>query len=248
MRQFYRFMGGLTFVFLIAAFALEKHGSAGAKAALALAGLVWLATTAVVGVAHAAARVLPAARRSESALSARSSGDLIEGLCHESGWVLTGREVDRYQVRSGDHRSNVYIELRHSDSYRNIVLQSWFPIRFSLEKPPSGLFARVLLRSSSLTWSSWSLNIGPNCDAALVVGASLPVAGMNAALFCNVCEEMAGEIRGFRQELYEKFAYDLGDGRMPMMAPGPARGGLPVRRGTNVPGIWQETERRQVEW
>ena len=91
------------------------------------------------------------------------------------------------------------------------------------------------------------MNIGPNCDAALVVRASVPAAVMDAGLFRDVCEEIAGEIRGFRQELHEKFAYDLGDCRMPAMAAGEARSGLPSRRGTNQPGIWHETEWRQVE-
>ena len=153
MRRFYRFMGGLTVVFVIAIWALESRGSDRDKAVLAAVGLVWLATTVVVGMAHFVFRLSARAGGSASRLRPRQSGDLIARLCDETGWVLTGREADRYQVRSGDHRANVYIELRYSERYRNAVFQSWFPVRFSLEKPPAGLFARVLLRSSSLTWS-----------------------------------------------------------------------------------------------
>jgi hypothetical protein len=59
---------------------------------------------------------------------------------------------------------------------------------------------------------------------------------MNAGLLRDVCEEIAGEIRGFRQELHEKFAWDL-DGSEVM--PREARGGVPARRGENLPAAWQ---------
>jgi hypothetical protein len=167
----------------------------------------------------------------------RGGGNLIERLCRQTGWVLTGREADRYQVRSGDHRPPIYIELRYSERAPNIVLQSFFPIRFSMEKPPSGLFARVLMRGTALSWASWGLSIGPNCDAALVVSAGLPRAGLSAALFRDVCEEIAGEIRGFRQELHDKFAWDLG-GAAPEAMPWEKRSGVPARRHENLPGVW----------
>ena len=120
----------------------------------------------------------------------RQGGDLIDRLCRDAGWVVTGREVDRYEVRSADHRKNVYIELRYDERHPNIVFQSWFGIRFSMERPPSGLFARVLLRGTSLCWASWRLHLGQSCEACLAVSASLPRSAMNAGLFRDVCEEM----------------------------------------------------------
>ena len=69
--------------------------------------------------------------------------DTIERLCLDSGWVFISREVDYYRVRSGGHQSNVYVDIRSSERFSNMLFQCWFPIRFSLEKPPSGLFGRV---------------------------------------------------------------------------------------------------------
>lgn len=162
-------------------------------------------------------------------------GNVIESLCRTIGWVVTRREADIYQVRSGDHRANVYIEIRYNERSPNVVFQSFFPIRFSLDEPPAGLFGRVLLRTASLTWASWALNIGESCDAQLCVNAGLPTTALDARLFGKVCEEIAAEIRGMRQELHDKFAYDLG-GVMPEAIPREMRVELPVRRGDNLPG------------
>ena len=113
----------------------------------------------------------------------RGTADLIEQCCRETDWVFVSREVDLYRVRSGDHRSNVYVDIRHSERFSSVVFQSWFPIRFSLEKPPAGLFARVLLRSLELRWASWQLSIGQSAEACLCVCARLPVEAVNGRLF-----------------------------------------------------------------
>lgn len=228
--------------------ALAEQDGGDAKpfaAAFALLVAVWLVTAGsmtlawLAGLRRAAFRQPAPARRPASGEPPRrrGNGDLIERLCRKSGWVVTRREGDHYQIRSGDHRPAVCIEVRYSQNCRNIVMQSWFPVRFSLEKPPAGLFARVLLRSSSLVWGSWTMNLGPNCDAALVVAVTLHTSGLTAELFRDVCEEIAGEIRAFTQELHDKFAYDLG-GVMPEATPWEVRGGVPARRGDSVPGVW----------
>jgi hypothetical protein len=248
MRRFYRFMGGLTFVFLIAAGALEAHGSDRAKAVLAAAGLAWLATTGVVGAGHAAVTMWRRAGGSALLVRPGSSQDLIERLCDETGWVLAGREADLYRVRSGDHRAPVYIDIRYSEQYCNAVFQSWFPVKFSLEQPPAGLFGRVLLRSIYLRWASWEMSAGRSCEACLVLSACLPVAGMHADLFRPVCEEIATEIRRLRRELHDKFAYDLGEDPTPMTAAGEPRGGLPGRQADTLPAVAQDSEWRQIEW
>jgi hypothetical protein len=136
--------------------------------------------------------------------------DTIERLCLDSGWVFISREVDYYRVRSGGHQSNVYVDIRSSERFSNMLFQCWFPIRFSLEKPPSGLFGRVLLRSHDLHWSAWRLCIGGSCEACLYLCTVLPAGSVNAALFRDVCEEMAGETRAFLHELRDKFNYGPG--------------------------------------
>jgi hypothetical protein len=167
----------------------------------------------------------------------RGTADVIEQRCREAGWVFVSREVDLYRVRSGDYKSPVYIDIRSSERFSSAVFMSWFPIRFSLEKPPAGLFARVLLRSLSLTWGSWQMSIGQSSEACLCVRARLPAAALTAELFRDVCEEIAGEIRAFHQELHDKFAYNMGT----VMTDGPTpggRGGLAVRQDDNLPGVW----------
>jgi hypothetical protein len=251
LRRNYRFLSWLICVLTLAVIAgvgsrsLPKEGHAVLQWCLIGLYMEWLAMSMVLVIWTAVlwARGDRAPRPARQPAwpepsSSRQGGDAIEHLCRDAGWVVTGREVDRYEVRSADHRKNVYIELRYNERYPNIVFQSWFGIRFSMEKPPAGLFARVLLRSTSLCWASWSLHLGQSCEACLTVRASLPKSAMNAGLFRDVCEEIADEIRGFRQELHEKFAYDLG-GAAPEAMPRDVRGGVPARRGEHLPGVWQ---------
>lgn len=161
----------------------------------------------------------------------------IEQLCRASGWVFINQEVDQYRVRSGGPQSNVYIDIRSSERFSNLVFQSWFPIRFSLEKPPAGLFGRVLLRSLDLTWAAWNMSIGQSTEACLCVVARFPAAAMNAGLFRDVCDEIAGEIRAFHQELRDKFSYGMGD---VVVDPSQSyRSGVPVRRGEDLPQTYR---------
>jgi hypothetical protein len=254
MRRFYRVSGALTCVFLIAALQLNTRGSESAKNALAVMIVVWLGATVVVGMVHTAFKITARVRRASwpQLVPARRSGDLVSRLCRETGFSLTGREADHYQVRLMDHRSPVFIEVRYSDRSPNAMFQAWFPVRFSLEKPPAGLFARVLLRNTSMTWSAWGMSIGQSCEACLYVSASIPQQAMDARVFNGVCQEIAQEIRGFREELQSKFSYDLGgvvlesmsrDGRsgvpLPAAMPQVVRGQFPVKRGDGVPDVWQ---------
>jgi hypothetical protein len=149
------------------------------------------------------------ARRS-ARLKPRQGGDLIERLCRETGWGLIGEESGRYQVRSRGTRSPVAIEVCYGERQVNVLFQSWLPIRFSLEKPPAGLCARVLLRNHPLNWGAWQLSIGGSCEACLCVVASVPRTALDAWLFHEVCTEIADELRGFHQELHDRFLYDLG--------------------------------------
>lgn len=166
--------------------------------------------------------------------------DLIERLCRESGWVLASREADFYRVRPGDHRAIQYVEIRYGERFAQVLFQSFFPIRFSLQPPNPGLSERLLMRNRNLHWSSWTATIGGSCEQVLYVGASLPAAGLNAWLFGQVCSEMVNEIAAFQQELHDKFRYGLGGAVLetPCLPPQPGRGGVPQRRADNPPGVW----------
>jgi hypothetical protein len=236
MRLFYRVSGGLTFVFLVAALQLNTRGSDSAKNALAVMVIVWLGGTVVAGMVHAACKGTARIRRAAwpQLVSARGGGDLVSRLCRDTGFVLTGREADRYQVRSGDHSPPVYIELRYSERRPNVIFQAWFPVRFSLEKPPTGLFGRVLLRNTSMTWAAWGMSIGQSCEACLYVTAASPRRAMDSRVFNAICQEMTGEIRAFHEELHSKFAYDLGD-VVPEAMPRNVRGGVPMVMPSSLP-------------
>ena len=239
MRRFYRISGSLTFVFLIAMVQVNARGSENAKNALAVIIVVWLGTTIVAGMVHAAFKGTARLKRAAwpRVVPAQPGGDLVSRLCRETGFVLTGREADHYQVRSGDHYPPVYIELRYSERRPNVMFQAWFPVRFSLEKPPAGLFARVLLRNTSMTWAAWGMSIGQSCEACLYVSAASPQRAIDSRVFNAICQEITGEVREFRQELHEKFAYDLGD-VVPEIMSRDVRGGVPMRRRNNLPGVF----------
>lgn len=202
--------------------------------------MAWLLVAIVVFLRRVAGRLAHAvgpvglASRSESAWP-QPAGNMIEGWCRQTGWVLADRVGDHYRVRSGDSRSPVTIEVRYTERQVNVVFQSFFAVRFSLEKPPAGLFARVLLRSTSLKWASWGMSIGESCEACLYVSASIPSSSADARVFNAICQEIANEIRAFHQELHDKFAYDL-SGVTPEVTPWDRRGGLPMRWGDNLPG------------
>lgn len=134
----------------------------------------------------------------------------IERLCREIGWLFVGQEGDHYRVRTADRQSSVYLDVKYSEHTVNTLIASWFPIRFSLERPPAGLFARLLLRSIELRWSSWQMSIGGSSEACLCVSATLPTGSLKASLFHIVCKEVADEIRAFHLELHNKFAYAIG--------------------------------------
>jgi hypothetical protein len=184
--------------------------------------LAWLA----IGRSSAAR---PATLVKPSGLARQPTRSLIERLCQETGWGLLGQEAGRYQVRSRDTDSPVAIEVCYGERQVNVLFQSWLPIRFSLERPPAGLFARVMLRGHTLNWSGWQMSIGGSCEACLYLSASVPRTALDAGLFQEVCTEIADELRDFHLELHDKFAYDLGGVAAEAM-PREVVGGVPARR------------------
>lgn len=166
--------------------------------------------------------------------------DPIPVLCRRSGWMVVQRQADRYWVRSCTDSAGATLRLSNGSGRHYICFHGDFPVRFSLERPPSGLFARLLMRNLDLLVSGWCLNIHASCEAQLYLMAQLPVAGMTPELFGTVCQEIAGELDGFHQELREKFKYGLG-GIAPPAAPAAAADDIrfieTTRPGSSLPSI-----------
>jgi hypothetical protein len=237
-------------LFLATAFLLVKsdqlHGDALDASILLLLGAMQLMAYAIYKLAYKGPdswrrnrepkTVSPVVTRPTWSLPSASprADNLIQQLCRKTGWGLLGQEAGRYQVRSRGTHSPVSIEVCYSERQVNVLFQAWFPIRFSLEKRPSGLFARVLLRNHPLHWSSWQMSIGGSCEACLYLIASVPRTALDAGLFQEVCTEIANELRDFHQELHDKFLYDLG-GVMPESMPRDVQVELPVRRNWYLP-------------
>lgn len=264
MRRFNSACGFLMALLLVATMAFGRQGGVAPQligAGFVVVAMVWLVVQVVVvllhvmmtlarGIAGDIAGGTGSARRQARQVlyepQRRHAGlpqyDLIERLCRESGWVLASREADFYQVRPGDHRAIQYVEIRYGERFAQVLFQSFFPIRFSLQQPPTGLSERLLMRNRNLHWSSWTAVIGGSCEQVLYVGASIPAAGLNAWLFGQVCGEMVNEIHAFHQELHEKYRYGLGGvAAKTQYLPPPGRPGLPQRRGDHPPGIWYES-------
>jgi hypothetical protein len=257
MRQFNSACGFLMFLLLMATLFFGRQGGVAPHligAGFVAVALVWLVIHAVAIVLQMAmtlarsitgdAAAVPArGRRIRQSVHVRHAQlppyDLIERLCVESGWLLTGRQADLYQVRPCDPRAIHYVDIRYKEPYPNVVFQCWFPIRFPLQQP-SGLSERLLMRNKNLHWSSWTMTIGQSCEACLYVGASIPPSSLNAWLFGNVCQELVNEVRAFHQELHDRFRYSLGGDAVeaPYLPPQPGRSGVPQRRGDNLPGVW----------
>jgi hypothetical protein len=209
------------FVFLLV-LSDRLHGDAFGLAFMIVLGAAQVLAYAIYKLVYKGPSGRRRDRLTTSASLQRSSswrGDgVIERLCRETGWGFIGQEAGRHQVQSRGTRSPVAIDVCYGERQVNVLFQSWFPIRFSLEKPPAGLFARVLLRSHALNWSAWQMSIGGSCEACLYLSASVPRTALDACLFQAVCTEIAEELRQFHVELHDKFAYDLG-GVVPTVLP-----------------------------
>lgn len=162
-------------------------------------------------------------------MAIRRKQELIPELCRASGWPLVAQECGRYTVASNDTRGRRYIVVKSREPVSNVVFTATFPIRFSLEKTPQGLFARLLLRSVSLRYCAWVMDIMDSCEGQPYLAASVPAAALDARLFGDICREMVAELHSFHQELRDKFQGDMA--RCPMGQGGPAR----PARGYTVP-------------
>ena len=165
----------------------------------------------------------------------RRQEDLIPTLSHKTGFVVTDRQGGRFDVRNADNRRRVCVEIRAVHDSENVTFQCWLGCRFSLETPPAGLFARVLMRSYDLIYAHWLMIIAESCEGSLCVSASIPRVALDADRFAFVMNEVIDERNAFDQELRDKFRYDVNFDRRPSS---PSQGGanLPMpRNGSNLP-------------
>ena len=135
--------------------------------------------------------------------------ELIPQLCREGGnrWVVISKEPGSYRLRNNDGRRPVYITVSQRAGTTTVLFQAFFPVRFSLEREPRGLFARVLMRNFNLGRVAWSMYIGESSEACLTLWTNVPKNSLDATLLHVVCNEMAQEIRELQDELHEKFRY-----------------------------------------
>lgn len=227
---------GRLFVLGLAALFLAGSGPAANTIGMALTVLLLAATIVtaasflirmVLALAQNLARDLvkaatssgPPVGRLEWQTTAAPPGEaaVIERWCRQAGWLLVGREGDDYRIRSDDHRMHVYVTVSYSPRFANVLFQAVFPVRFPLEAAASGVFARITMRNQRLAWCAWHTQIGGRCEAWPGLASSMPFRGVDGPLFAKVCEEMAGELRSFYQELHDRFAYTL-----PSSPPAPA--------------------------
>jgi hypothetical protein len=147
---------------------------------------------------------------------------VIEWSARLTGWAMFSRRGDFYTVQSRDRPGNErLVSVKYRDGDSMVKFTTDFPIRFSLERTPQGLFARLLLRSVPLCWSHWNMDIDQACEAQPYLVAVWPTAVMTPKMFDAICREMVGELRSFHQELRDKLAYGVGGG---MVDPARAQG------------------------
>ena len=162
--------------------------------------------------------------------------DFITRLCRETGWLVLGQEGDLYTVRSSGPQGVRHLGVRHRHGGGWIKFTAEFPIRFPLDRTPSGIFARLLLRGHALKYSHWRMELWGDFEALPFLLAQWPDSVMTASFFDATCREMDGEIHGFHQELRDKFQGNMTRPAGPASAGpetpdirylGPVRDGLP---------------------
>jgi hypothetical protein len=136
---------------------------------------------------------------------------LIEQIVAKSpAWQILRRDGDMHRITSADSGSLTPIVVRAPKQRPFVVFNAFLPIRFSLERTPQGLFARLLFRSNALGLSSWNMDIAESCEALPYLFAQVPRDSLTPFLFDLICREMTEEIRSFRQELRDRFSYGIG--------------------------------------
>jgi len=101
------------------------------------------------------------------------------------------------------------IGVRESDKLEFVKFSGSLRMRFSLERPPSGLFARLLMRNSFLQYPAWAVEIRESCEAMPYLFASVHRLLMDAKLFHTICDQIHHELDLMDKELHDKFRYDV---------------------------------------
>ena len=127
-------------------------------------------------------------------------------MCRLTGqWIVVGREGDSYELRSDDRRTVRTLSVRHRPDADYLMFQAALPLRFPLDRTPSGLFARMLLRNVGLKYSHWNLDLRGSFEASAYLSAQWPKPGMTPGFFASLCREMVDEAAGLHQELRDSF-------------------------------------------
>ena len=132
----------------------------------------------------------------------------IEQLCRQTGrWAVTAFDKqDLFTVRTTAAETIYEIILRSGKQKSDCTrFHCWLPVSFHLDNPPSGLFARLMMRSRELRWSAWVLNISNACEGDACVTVLIPNVGLDAKLFDEICREQSNEVAAFHRELRDKF-------------------------------------------
>lgn len=175
----------------------------------------WVKEVLHIGGSPQAPRPVPP----PSAPPAQRREDLIERLCRESGvWAVSHTEPGRYVVIANDHTRRRDVHIRWRPTAYSVQFQCWLELTFPLDRTPSGLFARVLMRNFETSWGAWFVSLGRSMEAHLCCAAGVPVSAVDVGLFDHVCRELTNEVNGFSRELADKFAYDPGQ---PIRSAGP---------------------------
>jgi hypothetical protein len=130
---------------------------------------------------------------------------LVEQRARQGGWHLLRRTGDNYLLRFADDDVTRLVAVKHGDGSHFVRFSAKFPILFSLDRTPHGLFGRLLLRNGDLELSTWHMDIAEHCEAQIYLCSQWPVEVVTSAFFDAVCHELVGEIRSFHQELRDKF-------------------------------------------
>lgn len=139
--------------------------------------------------------------------------DRITRLCRQTGkFVVADYEKPAsYWVRSTGAYGTMYRTVVVDDGKPTRTrFQTFLPVGFPLDRPPSGLFARLLMRSWDLRWSAWVVNILDSCEARACVTVLVPSVALDAGLFTEICHEQIQEVAAFHKELRDKFNYAAG--------------------------------------
>jgi hypothetical protein len=157
-------------------------------------------------------------------LPRRAVNPIIEACRATGDWQIMARRGDWWTVANTDDGRQHDIAVRYSEKLVVVKFLCHFPIRFSLEHEPKGLFARLLMRNHDLHYAFWVMQIGDSCEGQPYLFAQWPLSALTTAVFNAICKEMYNEIEAFGRELRGSFKFSGG------YAPAHDKAGVPAVR------------------